>query len=313
MKHLPNKKLPNVVIGFDHNEDASVYDMGDYYLVQTLDIFGACHPDPFVFGQIAAANSLSDVFAMGGTVLYAQNILCVPDQMDGETTAEVLKGAMERMDQIGSAIVGGHTVSNTELIYGLSVTGKVEKDELLTNDGAKENQAIILTKKIGTGVYNKFIKGANNTPDVEEVIQSMISLNYDAARVAIAHGASAVTDVTGFGLGGHLIEVLEASNLSCDLVWEDIPKFEKTMEYANLKSGGMNRNIWYFASKVSENLTEEEFNILFDPQTSGGLLLFVDQDEVNAVLKSLHEVGVTAARKIGVTKKASTKAIDMIK
>lgn len=199
MKNVPQIQHPNLVTGFDHNEDASVFDMGDYYLVSTLDIFGANHPDPFTFGQIAAANSMSDVFAMGGEILYALNILCIPDQLPADATAEILKGAISQVQKTSGVIAGGHTVSNTEILYGLAVTGKVEKKNLLLNNQAKPNQNIILTKKIGTGVYNKSIKGKDNDPDVEEVIDSMIQMNDTAVKVALKHGLKACTDVTGLG------------------------------------------------------------------------------------------------------------------
>ncbi len=267
--------------------------------MSTLDFFSPNHPDPFTFGQIAAANALSDVFAMGGEVMYALNILGVPKGLDPDLVAEILKGAIEKVNEAGGVVVGGHTVTDDEIKYGLSVTGKVTKDRLLTNDGAKPGCAIILTKKIGVGVYNN--RYTEDAADSREVVASMTALNNVPSELFVKYGIKSCTDVTGFGLGGHLIEVMEASNVTAELVFDDIPMFERTKEFSSNISGGMRNNILFFGNRISHKLTNEDENIIFDPQTSGGLLLFVEEEKSKAFVQDLHNAGFEVATEIGKT------------
>ena len=298
MTKLPIQNNENLICGFTHNEDAAVYKLKDELLISTLDFFSPNHHDPYTFGQIAAANSLSDVFAMGGEVMYALNILAIPKELDSELVAEILKGAIERVNLAGGVVVGGHTVEDTEIKYGLSVTGRVVNN-LLTNDKAKANMKIILTKRIGTGIYNNEFK--KDRLDVQEVVKSMTSLNNVPAHLFTKYGINACTDVTGFGLAGHLIEVMKASKVSATLNMSKIPLFERTMELADNTSGGMTRNILYFSENVTHNLTKKEQNIIFDPQTSGGLLIFVDNELAEDMLKDLLDAGFKDSTIIGST------------
>lgn len=299
MKRLPRQHNENLICGFEHNEDAAVYKNGDDLLISTLDFFSPNHHDPYTFGQIAAANSLSDVFAMGGEVMYALNILGIPKGLDPEVVAEILKGAIDKVNSAGGVVVGGHTVEDDEIKYGLSVTGKVKEDNLLANNQAKENQAIILTKKIGTGIYNNEFK--NETEDVLEVVESMTTLNNVPRSLFDKYNVKACTDVTGFGLAGHLIEVMEASQITAEINMKDVPLFDRTKELANNVSGGMTRNILYFSEKIEHSLEKEDLNIIFDPQTSGGLLIFVDLDSADSMVNDLKQAGFDNSTIVGKT------------
>jgi len=305
MSRLPRQHNENLICGFEHNEDAAVYRNGDDLLISTLDFFSPNHHDPYTFGAITAANSLSDVFAMGGEVLYALNILGIPKGLDPEVVAEILKGAIDKVQLAGGVVVGGHTVEDEEIKYGLSVTGKVKEDNLLKNNQARKNQAIILTKKIGAGIYNSEFK--KDLPDVKEVVESMTTLNNVPKEIFQKYNVKACTDVTGFGLAGHLIEVMDASEISCELVMQDVPLFERTRELALNASGGMTRNILYFGSRIAHSLEKKDLNIIFDPQTSGGLLIFVDLDKAESMLSDLHSHGFNASKIIGRT----TEKIDV--
>ncbi len=306
LNQLPKQENKNLVCGFENNEDAAVYATNDEtYLISTVDFFMPNYKDAYTFGQITAANALSDVFAMGGEVLYALNILGFPNCIDSDVVAEILKGATDKVNEAGAVIVGGHSIVDKEIKYGLAVTGQVKKDKLKTNDGAKPNQKIILTKPIGTGIYSKEINQNSDLKDCQDVIKSMTTLNKKAAIVMNKYNVTSATDITGFGLAGHLCEVLKASKINAKLNVLDIPLFERTFElcikYAN---GGMKRNLEHFGKNISfelENDMNEWQNIVFDPQTSGGLLMFVDDNDADKLLKELHDNGIMWAKIIGNT------------
>ena len=277
----------------------------EHYLVNTVDFFTPIHHDPYTFGQITAANAVSDVFAMGGKVLNCLNILAFPNSLEPDVVTDILRGAMDKVREAGGVIAGGHTIATDHIIYGLSVNGTVPKIQLKTNSGAKAGQKIILTKKIGTGIYSKEINKNIDLKDCKEVVESMTSLNKKASEVIHKYNVTAVTDVTGFGLLGHLCEVTKASLVTAKIYIDQIPIFERTralcIEYAN---GGMKRNAKYFGQHIEfmqDTKTEENVNILFDPQTSGGLLIFVDEKDAEALIAELHSEGVTQAACIGET------------
>ncbi len=262
------------------------------------------YKDPYVFGQITAANALSDVFAMGGEVLFALNILGFPCEIDSDVIAKMLKGAANKINEAGAVVVGGHSITDKEIKYGLAVTGKVRKDKLKVNNGAKAQQSIILTKPIGTGIYSKEINN-NEADDCLDVINSMITLNKKAAEIMNKYDVTSATDITGFGLAGHICEVANASNITAHIDVTKIPLFKRTFDLSiKCANGGMRRNEKHFDNlidyKLSENI-EEWKNIIFDPQTSGGLLIFVNKDEADQLLSELHENGVGYAKIIGQT------------
>jgi len=249
---------------------------------------------------------------MGGDVMYALNILSFPSEVAEEAITEILKGAIDNVKKAGGVVVGGHTTKSEEIVYGLSVTGKVNKNHIMTNDRAKKNNKIILTKKIGTGVYIHELP--NNSADGNEVIESMATLNKTAADVMKKYKVSTCTDLTGFGVIGHLSEVAVASDISMNIYFDKLPLFERTMEFANNTNGGMLRNIDYFSKYVNygENIKKENINILADPQTSGGLFIIVDESDSEKLLNELHENGVIAARIIGETIQKQDKYINIL-
>lgn len=313
---LPKQSNEKLIHGFENNEDAAVYEMdNDNYLVSTLDFFTPIHNDPYTFGQITAANALSDIFAMGGDVMYCLNILAFPKSMPESAVSEMLTGAIEKVNEAKGVVVGGHTIDDNDIKYGLSVTGKVKKSNLMTNDGAKENQKIILTKKIGTGIYTNELN-SNDTTDCLDVVKSMTTLNMYAGKIMRKYNVTSCTDVTGFGMLGHLCEVVKASNISSDVYFDKVPLFDRTKELCmNNLNGGMKRNRKHFNEISFEGEADSELvkNILFDPQTSGGLLIFVSNGDAEMLLKELHENGIEEARIIGETKQISENHINVFK
>lgn len=253
---------------------------------------------------------------MGGKVLNCLNILAFPSHLNPDVVSEILRGSMDKVIEAGGIIAGGHTINTENIIYGLSVNGIVPKDRLKTNSGAKPQQKIILTKKIGTGIYSKEINLNSDREDCIEVVNSMTTLNKKASEIMHQYSVSAVTDVTGFGLLGHLCEVTKASGISASIYMEHVPLFKRTREFSTKYiNGGMMRNIAYFGKNVSfyEGMnTEENFNILFDPQTSGGLLIFVDEKDAQSLLADLHKAEVEASI-IGETDTFSDKYIKVFK
>lgn len=317
VSQLPKQYDKRLVTGFENSEDAAVLELNDdNYLVNTVDFFTPIYKDPYIFGQIAATNAVSDIFAMGGEVLNCLNILAFPSLIDEDTIAEILKGAIDKVNEAGGVIAGGHTISTDHIIYGLSVNGIVKKNRLKTNDGAKPKQKIIITKKIGTGIYSKVININKDLEDCLEVIESMTTLNKRAAEIAQKYSVSAITDVTGFGILGHLCEVTKASGISASIYMKKVPLFKRTKELSiRYPNGGMTRNACFFGKhiKFTKNADLEEYkNILFDPQTSGGLMLFVDEDDANNLLSELHKEGIMQASIIGETEKLNDKLIKVL-
>jgi len=261
--------------------------------------------DPYQFGQIAAANALSDVYAMGGKPLTAMNIVCFPQgKMDISILREVLRGGLDKMHEAGVILVGGHTVEDPELKYGLSVTGTVHPLKVIHNNGARAGDRLILTKPLGTGIISTAIKG--NTAGEEAVagiVKSMTALNRRASELMQEVGVSACTDITGFGLLGHACEMIEGADVSMVIDSAVVPYFPEAKELAEMGMipGGLHRNRDFRKDMVdmADSIPQYLADILFDPQTSGGLLISVPEAKSSGLLEKLHKEGVTEAAVIG--------------
>jgi len=274
-------------------------------LIQTVDFFTPIVDDPYLFGRIAAANALSDVYAMGGRPLCAMNIVGFPVKtMDIEVLREILRGGLDALREAGAALAGGHTVEDAELKYGLSVTGLVHPGRVLTNRGARAGDRLVLTKPLGTGVVNTALKrGRASETDVAAAVASMTALNRRAAELIAAAGARACTDVTGFGLGGHLCEMIEGADAGAVVSAGALPLLPGAREYARegLMPGGLHRNREFRAgmTDVADGVPADLADLLFDPQTSGGLLAAVPGPRAEDLVAALREGGVPGAAVVG--------------
>jgi len=294
---------PNLLVGIEHIDDAGVYKVrDDLALVQTVDFFTPIVDDPYAFGQIAAANALSDVYAMGGTPITALNLVAFPIQsMEMEILTDILRGGLDKMREAEVVLVGGHSIEDQELKYGLAVTGLIHPDAVLTNTGAQVGDLIILTKPLGTGIINTAQKGGMASPEaVQGAVAVMAALNREAAEVMKGFRVHACTDVTGFGLLGHLSEMLGGGEIGIKISVDEVPILTGAEEYAGmgLVPGGAHRNRDFYTPKVqgSEKCPPVLLDILYDPQTSGGLLIATPEADAKDILRFLREVGVKDAR-----------------
>jgi selenide,water dikinase len=280
---LPSKSDPRLLIGRETFDDAGVFKVSDdLALVQTVDFFAPIVDDPYDFGQIAAANALSDVYAMGGQPLTALNIVAFPtSDLPLDVLTEILRGGQDKVHEAGALVVGGHTVVDTELKYGLAVTGRAHPDFLLTNAGAKPGDQLVLTKPIGNGILATAAKRGKLSPEAQRpMLEAMKALNGAASRSALAVGASCATDITGFGLLGHLSHIARASKVSLRIRIEAIPHFDGVREAvrAGAVTDGSKRNGEYLKDLVRWTAgSDEDKAILTDPQTSGGLVVAVSR------------------------------------
>jgi selenide, water dikinase len=291
-----------VLVGFERSDDAGVYRLTDQLaLVQTVDFFTPVVDDPYAFGLIAAANALSDVYAMGGTPLCAMNIVTFPaDAMEIGILREVLRGGLDKLREAGVALVGGHSVTDPELKYGLSVTGTVHPERVWTNAGARAGDALVLTKPLGTGIVNTAIKaGAAGALEIAEVTASMARLNRAAAGIAARFTVRACTDVTGFGLVGHGCEMICGTGLGLEIDAAALPFFATARGHAatGLLPGGLHRNRehWKTTLVIAAGVDPFFSDLACDPQTSGGLLIAVGADEAPQLVAALRAEGITAA------------------
>ena len=304
-------------MGIESAEDAGVYKLReDLAIVQTLDFFTPIVDDPYTFGQVAAANSLSDVYAMGGKPIVAMNIICFPiNKMDISILQEILKGGLDKMREAEVILVGGHSVEDDELKYGLSVTGTIHPDKVLTNKGARAGDKLILTKPLGTGIINTALKGELADEDsVAKSIECMSSLNKKAAELMTEVEVHACTDVTGFGLLGHACEMIEGEDVGMVIYSSRVPILPGTENYAKmgLVPGGTirNRDFRLFMIERAAGITDEKLLILFDAQTSGGLLISVPGPQAPVLIERLHQRGIRDAAIIGdVVKKPKGKIV----
>lgn len=301
---LPKPTDPNLLVGIETADDAGVYKLDDNIaLIQTVDFFTPIVDNPYLFGQIAAANSLSDVYAMGAKPLTVMNIVAFPNsKLDGQVLLKILEGGCAKVMEAGAVVVGGHTVDDDEPKYGLSVTGICHPDKVLTNANAKPGDALILTKPIGTGVLATAAR-ANMFPDGSAAAaQSMAKLNRKAAEVMACFPVNACTDVTGFGLLGHIYEMASGSKVNIKIAANAVPLLPEAAEAAKmgLVPAGAYANRGYlstveFAQAVPENIRD----LCYDPQTSGGLLISIPADRAASLLDVLHKAGVIEAAVIG--------------
>ena len=297
---LPKFHDPDLLVGTETSDDAAVYRVSDELaIIQTLDFFTPVADDPYDFGQIAAANALSDVYAMGGEPRTALNIVAFPKDMDTEILGEILKGGADKVLEAGAVLAGGHTIQDDTPKYGLSVTGFVHPDRFWKNYGAQTGDRLILTKALGTGIINTAIKADMVSDRAREAaLASMKTLNKAAGDVLRKYHVHACTDVTGFGLGGHGTEMAEGSNKTLVIHTEQLPVLPDVEEYASmgLIPGGAYRNR-EFAGKTGYSSTAVLWreDLVFDPQTSGGLLAAVPAEETDNIIKELKETGLPAS------------------
>jgi len=296
----------NVIVGLERPDDAAVYRISDdLALIQTVDFFTPIVDDPYGFGQIAAANALSDIYAMGGVPKTAMSLVAFPrQQMDIAILRWIMQGGIDQMKAADVVIVGGHSVEDDELKYGFSVTGFIHPDRVLTKQNLQIGDQLILTKPLGTGIINTAVKGGLASDEsIEFVTQLMVTLNRDAAAVMERYQVHACTDITGFGLLGHLVEMVGNNECGLELEASRIPVISEAQEYAamGLVPAGAykNREFYEPAINMSPSVDRSYADVLYDPQTSGGLLICVAREDTDELLKDLKAQGVGQAAVIG--------------
>ena len=299
MKDLPKKEDKNLIVGYESSDDAAVYKItDDKAIIQTLDFFTTMINDPYLYGQIAATNALSDVYAMGGEVISALNIVAFPENMDLEILHQILKGGAEKVHEAGGVLAGGHSIHDDTPKYGLSVTGIVHPDKILQNNNCKEGDLLIVTKPLGVSIINTahMVKECSEEAFSQSVKQ-MTTLNKYSAEIMKDFNVNSCTDITGFGFRGHLVEMLDGKS-SAEVWAKDIPYIEEAYKCANefiITAGGqLNRthvepNVEY---QIKDFALEE---IMYDPQTSGGLLISVPEEEAQELLERLNTLEIKSA------------------
>ena len=297
---------PDILVGLDTFDDAGVVRLTpELALIQTVDFFTPIVDDPYDYGQIAAANALSDVYAMGGTPRTALNLVCWPPSgLDPEILGAILAGGADKVHEAGCALIGGHSIQDEELKYGLAVTGIARPDEIVTNADARPGDALVLTKPLGTGIVTTALKrGARTQDEIGEVVAAMKALNGSAMAVARRYEPHAATDVTGFGLLGHGVQMADASGVTLVFEADRLPLFAGAEELAlaGHVPGGGSANRAYFGPRVAigDGVAEGRVLVGFDPQTSGGLLLAVPARAADDLVAELVAVGWDAATRVG--------------
>jgi selenide,water dikinase len=286
---------PDLLIGLGEPDDAAVYRISpDRAIIQTTDFFPPVVDDPYSFGAIAAANAMSDVYAMGGEVLFALNIAAFPEDLPTEVITEILRGSADKVAEAGAAIAGGHTVRDREPKYGLAVTGSVHPDHLLTKGGARVGDVLVLTKPLGVGVITTALKREQADPaHVQSAVESMLQLNRAASHAALASGARAATDITGYGLIGHALEMAEQAGVCFRLRFADIPLLPGAQAYADAWTfpGGAENNEAFYRPHTTfiVKLTTAQEWLLFDPETSGGLLVAMPPDGLSRFMDAMGQ------------------------
>ena len=294
---FPADQHPQLLVGLEVSDDAAVYRISDdLAIIQTVDFFTPVVDDPYDYGAAAAANAMSDVYAMGGEVTLALNICAFPPDLPREIVAQILRGGAEKVAEAGAVLVGGHTIDDNEPKYGLSVMGLIHPDRVLTKSGALPGDRLILTKPLGVGIITTALKGQVAAPDhVAAAVESMTRLNRDATRLIQSVGVHACTDITGFALLGHSCEMAEKSGARLRLFVEELPFLEGAKQYAEdwlFPAGSVNNQRAYQAMiGFAPEISEEMQMLLFTPETSGGLLVAVPPENVAALVSRFAEAG----------------------
>lgn len=304
LRRLPKLNDPNLLVGIDNSDDAGVYKLNETTaLIQTVDFFTPIVDDPYLFGQIAAANSLSDVYAMGGRPLTVMNLVAFPVcKLDTEVLLTILEGGHDKVTEAGAVLVGGHSIHDDEPKYGLSVTGVAHPDKILTNAGAKSGDVLILTKAIGTGVLTMAARADMFPEGVKAAIGSMVKLNRTAAGVMERFPIHACTDITGFGLLGHLHEMAAASGVSMEVATKSLPLLPQAQEAAAMglvPASAYHTRSYLQTVTFAPEVLECTKDLCFDPQTSGGLLMSVPENIGAELLRELKNAGIKEAAIIG--------------
>jgi selenide,water dikinase len=306
LSKLPEVTDPNVLVGTAAGDDAGVYKLDDRYaLVQTVDVFTPCVDDAYLFGQIAAANSVSDVYAMGGRPLTALSIIGFPiDELDGSIMEEMLRGGMDKLEEAGCSLIGGHSINDEEVKLGFAVTGLMDSENAVQRDNAHPGDVLVLTKPLGTGMVSFAAQiGRISQECLDEVGASMAELNKDAAELMVKHGANACTDVTGYALAGHLVEMVRGSGVTAEIDMSRLPVFAAARACLenDILPGAIERNQEYSMAwvKVTDTGGEKNLPILYDPQTSGGLLISLPEEQGNAFVEEMRERGHDSTSVIG--------------
>ena len=309
LSRIPRWTNENVLVGFDTSDDAGVYQLTpELALVQTVDFFSPIVDDPYIFGAIAAANALSDVYAMGGNPISALSVLAWPAKGDLDELAQILKGGAEKIQEAGCALLGGHSVSDSEVKFGYAVTGLIHPGAIKTNVGARPGDALVFTKRLGTGVISTALKqGIAQQPHVDAAIQSMLKLNREACQAMLAFQVHGCTDVTGFGLIGHAREMALGSKTTIEIDTRALQFLPGALEYARLGaiSGGLKNNREFASSCVAGN--SEFDDLLYDPQTSGGLLIALPERDA-----ALLEGKLPGAYRVGRVTERQSKPIHLL-
>jgi selenide,water dikinase len=311
IKMMPRQHIAGVLVGFENFDDAGVYQLTtDIAVVQTVDFFAPIVDDPYVYGQIAAVNALSDIYAMGGEPKTALSIVGFPTKgIDFSILGEIMSGGVNKLTEAGVALLGGHSVRDEEIKFGYSVTGTIDVTKMKQNNGAKIGDRLILTKPLGTGLITTAIKRDKAAPEhIQAAVATMLQLNQRAAEISLEFRVHAMTDITGFGLAGHASEIAKASHLSMQIDHSRLPVLPGALDYsrAGFCAGGLVSNEQFFGvhMSISDSVVQEWRNVLFDPQTSGGLLISCDPPDASALLNKLHSERIPAVE-IGFTSTAT--------
>jgi len=306
LKELPIPKDPKVLVGLDTSDDAGVYQLSEEVaLVQTVDFFTPIVDDPFTFGQIAVANALSDVYAMGGTPLTGMNLVAYPiKDLSPSVLKEILLGGLSKMKEAGVALVGGHSIEDPEIKYGLAVTGIIHPKKILTNAKARAGDKLVLTKPLGTGIIATALKARMASEEaVGKMVESMVTLNRTASEWMKEYGARACTDITGFSFIGHALEMATASQVGMVIQSNAVPIFPEAMEYAKLGfvPGGTysNRNFFSCKAEIHPDVPNLLVDIFYDPQTSGGLLISLPPAGAEKLVATLRKEGLVHSSIVG--------------
>lgn len=306
LRRLPKFSDPKLLVGGDAMDDAGVYAIdNNLAIVQSVDVLTPIVDDPYIFGQIVAANSLSDIYAMGAKPITALSFISFPvDKVNNDTVTKILEGVAHKVKEADAVILGGHTIKNSEIKCGLAVTGVVEPDKIITNNRANVGDKIILTKPLGTGIISTALKAELAPPEaIQKINFFMTQLNKTACAAMIEVGVSSATDITGFGLLGHAWEMAEMSNASIKIYSKEVPIIEEALELSRMSlfPAGSVKNFEFIKhkTKFSENITEEVQMLLCDAQTSGGLFISIAKERSGDLLNLLHKKGLTSSKIIG--------------